>query len=255
MIISVFNQKGGVGKSTTSVNLAAALAESGKKVLVVDMDAQANSTTGLGIDDETLEKTIFDLLQMKKVSREAIYEVRIETRYKNIDVLPADIMLANAEIVLINAINREAILRKILNMIQNEYDFIVIDCPPSLGILSMNALAASERLIIPLTPGYYSLKGIKHLQDTIENVQENLNENLDIAGVLITKYDARFSLGKELGEKLKNAFGERVFKTMVRVDAQIEYAQLEMKPVVYFKKNAKAAEDYLALAKEVISIE
>lgn len=256
MIISIFNQKGGVAKSTTVISLAASLATLGKKILVVDMDPQANSTVGLGQDDEELEKTIYDLLRDQKVTREKVEGMIIETRYDNLSLLPSDIQLSNADIALVNYISRENLLSRILNFVRNDYDYILIDCPPSLGLLSLNSLVASNRIIVPITPGFFSTKGIKHLLNTVELIHEqNLNSDLEVMGVLLTKYDARKNISKDLEFNLRKAFDDRVFKTVIRTDAQVEYAQENMMPIIFYNEKAKATEDYLHLAEEVIENE
>ena len=252
MIISIFNAKGGVGKSTTCTSLAAGLVKLGKKVLCVDMDAQANTTCGLSVDDESLELTIYDLLKEKRVTKEIIEKVMIQTEYENLYLLPSDITLSNAEITLANSISRESILAKILDKVKDDFDMVLLDCAPSLGLLSINSLVASDRIIVPLAPGYFGTKGIKHLLDTIELVKENLNPDLEIMGVLVTKFDERKTIAKDLVPKLKDVFEDQVFETIIRVDSQIEYAQENRKPVVFYKKDARATKDYINLAKEVL---
>lgn len=255
MIISIFNQKGGCGKSTTTINLGAALAQCGKKVLVVDMDAQANTTNGVGIDDEALEVTVYDLLVAKKVSYEKIKEVIIKTDYENLDCLPSDIQLSNAEIELSSAMSRETVLRKILNKIKDDYDYILIDSPPSLGLLSVNSLVASDSLLIPVNTAYFSIKGIKHLINTFNLVKDNLNEKLEIMGVLITMFSVRKNIAKNIKNDLVDVFGEKVFENVIRIDSKIEYSQDEQKPLIFFNQKCNAYEDYMNLAQEVIMYE
>lgn len=252
MIISVVNQKGGVAKSTTTTSLASALAKQGLKVLVVDMDAQANSTVGLGIDDESLEHSLSDLLLSEKVFSNMVESVIIRTDYDNLYLLPSDISLASVENDLSKAMNREMILSKILRLVRDKFDYILIDCPPNLGLMSINALAASDKVIIPLAPGYFSAKGINHLYRTIEVIQENLKPDLDIMGILVTQFDARKKNHLDLREKLPGIFGEKLFETFIRVDTQVEHAQEEKTTVVYFNEKAKASQDYIKLAEEVI---
>lgn len=253
MIISVFNQKGGVAKSTTVTSLAAAMTKLGKKVLVVDMDPQANSTLGLGVDDESLEEgsTIYRLLKEQRLHKNLIEGIIIQTKYENLHLIPSDIFLSDAEIVLANSMNRERLLLKVLKFVKDDYDFILIDCPPSLGLLSLNALVASDRLIVPLTPGYFSSKAIKHLLTTVNRVQDNLNAELDILGVLVTKFDAR---KKDLNSGLPDKIlSHKIFDTVIRIDTQVEYAQENRIPVPFFNPKSKASEDYMNLAKEVLS--
>ncbi|OLN33823.1 ParA family protein [Desulfosporosinus metallidurans] len=252
MIISIFNQKGGVGKSTTVTSLAAAMTKLGKKVLVVDMDPQANSTLGCGVDDESLEEdsTIFRLLKEPRLYKDLIESLIIETQYGNLHLLASDISLSDAEIVLANAMSREHLLSKVLRFVEDDYDYILIDCPPALSLLSLNALVASDKLIIPLKPGYFSSKAIKHLLETVNRIQENLKPDLRILGILITQYDAR---KKDLNESLpKRILDYKVFETHIRVDAQVEYAQENMMPIPFFNGKSKASEDYMNFAEEVI---
>lgn len=255
MIISIFNQKGGCGKSTTTINLGAALAKQGKKVLVVDMDAQANTTNGVGIDDEELEVTIYDLLISKKVTYENIKEVIKKTAYENLECLPSDIQLSNAEIELASAMSRETILKKIIDKVKNDYDYILIDSPPSLGLLSVNSLVASDKLIIPVNTSYFSVKGIKHLMNTFNLVKDNLNEKLEIMGVLITMFTSRKTLAKNIRESLIEVFGNKVFDSVIRVDSKIEYSQDAQSPVIYFNNKCNSFDDYMSLSKEVLNYE
>lgn len=255
MIISIFNQKGGCGKSTTTINLGAALAKEGKKVLVVDMDAQANTTNGVGINDENLEVTIYDLLISKKVTYEKIKEVIKKTSYENLECLPSDIQLSNAEIELSSAMSRETILKKVIDKIKTDYDYILIDSPPSLGLLSVNSLVASDKLIIPVNTSYFSVKGIKHLMNTFNLVKDNLNENLEIMGVLITMFSSRKTLAKNIRESLIEVFGNKVFDSVIRVDSKIEYSQDAQSPVIYFNNKCNSFNDYMNLSKEILNYE
>ncbi|WP_427340772.1 ParA family protein [Caloranaerobacter sp. DY30410] len=254
-IISIFNQKGGIGKSTTTVNLGAALAEKGKKVLLVDMDPQANTTVSVGIDDEELEITIYDLLTEKKVKKERILEVIQETSYERLHVLPSDITLSNAEITLSNAISRETILSRVLEQIRKDYDFILIDCPPSLGLLSINSLVASDGIIIPVATSFFSIKGIKHLLNTITLIQDNLKPQLEIMGVLITMFDKRKNIAKSIKSDLIKTFGDKVFDSVIRVNSQIEYAQDNRIPIIYYNKTCNGYIDYMNFAEEVLAYE
>lgn len=254
-IISIFNQKGGIGKSTTTINLGAAIAKQGKKVLLVDMDPQANTTVGVGIDDESLEKTIYTLLTDKKATRENILELIQETPYERLSLLPSDITLSNAEITLSNAMSRETILSRVLKEIKESYDYILIDCPPSLGLLSINALVASDGIIIPVATSFFSMKGIKHLIDTITLVQDNLKPDLQIIGILINMFDKRKNIAKDLKDQLKEVFGDKVFNTAIRVNSQIEYAQDNKTPIIYFNEKCNGYEDYMNLSQEVLKYE
>lgn len=252
MIISFFNQKGGCGKSTSASNLAAYLSRHGKKVLAVDMDPQANLTVSLGINDEELQTTIYDLLRNSEFKKERILEVIQETSYERLFLLPSDITLSDAEITLSTAMNRETILKKILSQVKDKYDFIIIDCPPSLGLLSVNALSASDYIVVPVTPQFFSIKGIKDLVNTFNLVKENLNPSLDILGVLITKYDARKKIAKEIRELLISHFGDKVFNSVIREDVKIEYSQDERTPIIYYYEKCKSNEDYVSFGREVL---
>lgn len=254
-IISIFNQKGGVAKTTTAVNLSAALTLHNKKVLIVDMDAQANSTCSVGVDENELDVTIYDLLNSKKLSKEDICKAIIKTSFDNLYILPSDITLSNAEITLANALSREHILSKIIKKIEDDFDYIIIDCPPSLGLLSINSLVASDSIIIPVATSYFSIKGIKHLIDTYNLVKDNLKEDLEIEGVLITMFDSRKNISKDIKDMLKNTFNDKLFKTNIRINSKIEYAQDNSTPVVFFDRNSNGANDYMNLTKEVLGIE
>lgn len=254
-IISVFNQKGGIGKSTTSVNLGAALAKQGEKVLLVDMDPQANTTVSVGLCDEGLKSTIYELLTETKCTIEEINKVIVNTSYENLYILPSDISLSNAEISLSNAMSRETILSRILDQIREDYDYILIDCPPSLGLLSINSLVASDGVLIPVSTSFFSIKGIKHLLDTITLIQDNLKPQLQILGVLITMYDKRKNIAKTIRQDLVDAFGDKIFETVIRINSQIEYAQDNQTPLIYFNQNCNGYEDYMNMSKEVLKYE
>lgn len=261
MIISMFNQKGGVAKTTTTTNLASALVEKGKKVAIIDLDPQANSTNALGIDDESLDNSIYDLLleynsiqDKKQFKKERILEFIQKTSF-NVDILPSDINLAEAEQTLSSAVSREMLLNKLLTLIKADYDYILIDCPPSLGLLSINALSASDFLIIPVYPSYFSVKGIKQLLRTYNLVRDNLKPELDIMGVVITKYDQRISKHKEIKSDLEGLqiFQGKVFKNPIRTNAELEKAQDSQKPINHFNRECNGYVDYMNLADEVIN--
>ncbi len=261
MIISMFNQKGGVAKTTTTTNLASALSEKGNKVIIVDLDPQANSTNAMGIDDESLDKSIYDLFleynsiqDKKQFKKERILEFIQKTSF-NVDILPSDINLAEAEQTLSSAVSREMLLNKLLSHIKADYDYILIDCPPSLGLLSINALAASDYLIIPVYPSYFSVKGIKQLLRTYYLVKDNLKPELDIMGVVITKFDQRISKHKEIKADLESLqiFQGKVFKNPIRTNAELEKAQDSQKPINHFNRECNGFIDYMNLADEVIN--
>lgn len=261
MIISLFNQKGGVAKTTTTTNLASALAEKGKKVVIIDLDPQANSTNAMGIDDESLDKSIYDILleynsirDKKQFRKERILEFIQKTSF-DVDILPSDINLAEAEQTLSSAVSREMLLNKLLTLIKDEYDYILIDCPPSLGLLSINALSASDYLIIPVYPSYFSVKGIKQLLRTYNLVKDNLKPELDIMGVVITKYDLRISKHKEIKTDLESLqiFEGKIFRNPIRTNAELEKAQDSQKPINHFNRECNGYIDYMNLADEVIN--
>jgi chromosome partitioning protein len=251
-VISIFNQKGGVGKSTTASNIAAYLARHGKKVLAVDMDSQSNLTASFGIDDEELQLTVYDLLKNKNVNTNDIEEVLIETKYDRLHLLPSDISLSNGEITLSSYKDREYLLRNIINNTKRAYDYVIIDCPPALGLLSVNSLVASDYIIIPVTPQFFSIKGIKDLINTYNLIRDGYNENLDILGVLITRFDARKKISKDIRSSLQEVFGDKLFNTIIREDVKIEYSQDEQAPIIYYYEKCKGYEDYTELGKEVL---
>lgn len=252
MIISIFNQKGGCGKSTTCCNLGAYLSRHGRKVLLVDIDPQANLTVSVGIDDETLDKTIYDLLRSSEFKKERILEVIQHTSYERLSIIPSDITLSDAEITLSSLMKREEILKRILNQIKDRYDYILIDCPPSLGLLSINALVASDKLIIPVSPTFFSLKGVKHLINTFNLVKDNLNSKLEIMGILITLFDGRKKISKDIRNILMETFGDKVFNTIIRADVKIENSQDSLIPIIYYVEKSKACDDYVEFGKEVL---
>lgn len=246
-VVTVFNQKGGVAKTTTAVNLATSLAEQGKKVLMIDIDPQADGTVGFGIDDEALELSIHHLLHDKC----EIEDILIKTNF-NVDLIPSDISLSDSEISLSTVISREMILSRKIRNIKNDYEYVIVDAPPSLGILSINALAAADFIIVPVSPAFFSMKGIKYLMNTVNLVQTTVNPGLQIMGVLITKFKQRVRLAKNIKDTLTNVFGDKLFKTIIRENSAIEYAQDNLQPINFYDKKSHAYEDYMSLAKEVI---
>ena len=247
-IIAVANQKGGVGKTTTSVNLAACLAEKKKKVLLVDCDPQGNASSGYGIDKSALEQTIYHVL----IDNAAVQDVIQPTEFK-VDVLPANIELAGAEVELVAAISRETRLKKALDSVKENYDYIIIDCPPSLGLLTLNSLAAADSVLMPIQCEFYALEGVSQLMNTIELVRNNLNRQLEVEGVLMTMFDSRTKLSEQVVAEVRANFGDTVYKTMIPRTVRLSEAPSYGEPILYYDKRSKGAEVYLKLAKEVIA--
>ena len=248
-IIAIANQKGGVGKTTTSVNLGAGLAQVGKKVLLVDIDAQGNATTGVGIEKSDLNECIYNVLVEDMDVRVVIQRTSTE----NLDVLPATIQLAGAEIELVPTISREVRLQRALQPIRDEYDYIIIDCPPSLGLLTINALTAADSVIIPVQCEYYALEGLSQLLNTVRLVQKHLNKNLAIQGVLLTMLDARTNLGLQVIDEVKKYFRDKVYRSIIPRNVRLSEAPSHGKPIMMYDAKSRGAEVYLDLAKEVIA--
>lgn len=247
-IISVANQKGGVGKTTTTVNLGACLAYDGKKVLLIDSDAQGNATSGLGVRKPDVKQDIYDVL----VNEVPIKETIIETSRENLSIVPATLQLAGAEIELTSMMARESRLKSALAEVIDEYDFILIDCPPSLGHLTINAFTASDAILIPVQCEYYALEGLSQLLNTVRLVQKHFNPGLEIEGVLLTMYDARTNLGAEVVEEVRRYFQEKVYDTIIPRNVRLSEAPSHGKPIIDYDPRSKGAEVYQALAKEVL---
>ena len=250
-IISVANQKGGVGKTTTTVNLGASLAFVGKKKLLVDSDAQGNSTSGMGIRKPDVTHDIYDVLVNEVPIQDAIYP----TSRENLDIVPATLQLAGAEIELTSMMARESRLKMALNEVKDQYDFILIDCPPSLGHLTINAFTASDSILIPVQCEYYALEGLSQLLNTVRLVQKHFNPELEIEGVLLTMYDARTNLGAEVVEEVRRYFQEKVYDTIIPRNIRLSEAPSHGLSIIDYDIRSKGAEVYQALAKEVLTRE
>jgi chromosome partitioning protein len=250
-IIAVTNQKGGVGKTTTSVNLSACIANEGKKVLLVDIDAQGNATSGIGVQKANVRYCVYDVLTNDINTLDAILPTEIEGLF----VLPATIQLAGAEIELVPVYSREKRLKKALDSVRDKYDYIIIDCPPSLGILTINALTAADSVLIPIQCEYYALEGLSQLLNTIRLVQKQLNRNLYIEGVLLTMLDARTNLGIQVIDEVKKYFREKVYGTIIPRNVRLSEAPSHGQAIITYDRRSKGAEVYSDLAREVIGIE
>ena len=248
-IIAIANQKGGVGKTTTSINLAASLGVLEKKVLLIDADPQANATSGLGIDVESVEIGTYQLLEHSSSAKEAV----IKTNTPNLDVIPSHIDLVAIEIELVDKDAREYMLKKALESIKNDYDFILIDCAPSLGLLTLNALTAADAVIIPIQCEYFALEGLGKLLNTIKSVQKIHNPELDIEGLLLTMYDSRLRLSNQVVEEVQKHFNDMVFQTIIQRNVRLSEAPSHGESIINYDAASKGASNYLSLAKEIIN--
>lgn len=246
--IAIFNQKGGVGKTTTNVNLSASLVKLGKKVLVIDNDPQGNSTSGLGVDKQSLEYSLYDAL----VDDIDVSTCIVSTEYKGLDVLPSNVELAGAEIEMIDIDNREGRLKKVIDSVKSEYDYIFVDCPPSLGLLTINSLVAVDSVLIPIQCEYYALEGVSSLMNTFQLVKKGLNPNLDVEGVVLSMYDSRTNLATQVVEEVQKYFGDKVYKTTIPKNVRLAEAPSFGMPVIEYDSKSKGAISYMSLAKEFI---
>lgn len=247
-VIAVSNQKGGVGKTTTAINLSACLGQRGKKVLLIDSDPQGNASSGLGIDAKAAEITTYDCL----INQVPMGEAVIETPYRNLWVCPGNIDLAGAELELVDQKHREGRLKAALKEIRDRFDFILIDCPPSLGLITLNAFGAADSVLIPIQCEYYALEGLSLLTRTIKTVKQGINRDLKIEGILLTMYDTRTNLSVDVAQEVKKFFGATVYKTMIPRNVRLSEAPSYGQPIVAFDRRSKGAECYRKLAGELL---
>ena len=250
-ILAIANQKGGVGKTTTAVNLGAALAQLGKRVLLVDADPQGNTTSGLGIEKPTIEQCIYDVI----VGAQPAADIIVPTAIENLSVLPATLRLAGAEVELVSAMARERRLSSALQAIKDDYDFIFIDCPPSLGLLTINSLTAAHGVIVPIQCEFYALEGLSQLLNVVDMVRKHLNAEVCVKGVILTMYDARLKLCEQVAEDVRGHFGDKVFKTVIPRNVRLAEAPSFGAPAVVYDRASKGARAYAELAKEVVNCE
>lgn len=247
-VIAVANQKGGVGKTTTAVNLSSALAQKGKKVLVVDVDPQGNTTSGVGIDKNTVKSTVYDIL----VNDADIKDVIVETPYFSMKVVPSNINLAGAEIELVGMNNREYLLKNAINSVRDDFDYIIVDCPPSLGLVTVNALSAVDSVLIPVQCEYYALEGIAQLTNTINLIKNAYNPGIEIEGVLMTMFNGRTNLAIQVVEEVRKYFGRKVYRTLIPRNVRLSEAPGFGEPINVFDKHSTGAQAYDNLAEEVL---
>lgn len=247
-IIAIANQKGGVGKTTTAINLSATLAEAGQRVLAVDFDPQGNETSGLGVEKDDVEHTVYELLiEECKVEDCIVKEVQ-----SGLDLMPSNVNLAGAEIELLEIEQKERVLKKSLDQIKDRYDFIIIDCPPSLSLLTINALTASDTVLVPLQCEYYALEGLNQVMKTIKLIKKNLNPKLEIEGVVFTMYDSRTNLSTEVVQSVRESLNENIYNTMIHRNVRLAEAPSYGMPITVYDTRSVGAEDYRMLAAEVI---
>ncbi|MEK7288844.1 MAG: ParA family protein [Planctomycetota bacterium] len=247
--IALLNQKGGVGKTTTTANLGASLALLGKKVLVIDMDPQANLSVHLGVDIHTIKYSVYNILMNTATTS----DVLLPTKIPGLDIIPANIDLSGAEIELVGVVGRETVLKEYVGDIVKQYDYVLVDCPPSLGLLTLNVLTLVDELFIPVQTEFFALQGVSKLLDTFEVVRKRLNNRLEITGIVLCMYTSRTRLCQEVVDKIKEHFGNKVFNTMVRKNVKLSESPSHGKPVITYAPESHGAEDYMLLAKEVVA--
>ena len=247
-IISVANQKGGVGKTTTTVNLAAATAKLGKHVLLIDMDPQGNATSGVGINKRSVENSSYELITQPNEAENTV----LKTEFKNLDIIPASMDLAGAEIEMVSMENRVMRLKDALDRIKDKYDYIFLDCPPSLGLITLNAFAASDSVLVPIQCEYYALEGLSQLMATVKQVKRLYNKNIDIEGVLLTMYDGRLNLTIQVVNEVKKYFPQKVFATSIPRNVRLSEAPSFGQPVIYFDSSSRGSKAYMKLAEEFL---
>mgnify|MGYP002539223413 CR=1 FL=1 len=249
-VIAVANQKGGVGKTTTAVNLSSCVAYRDKKVLLIDLDPQGNATTGLGINKNELDQSSYDVL----INGKPIADVIVKTGQETLYLCPSSIKLAGAEVELVSAISRETKLKAAVEEVKEQYDYIFIDCPPSLGLITLNALTAADTVLVPIQCEFYALEGLTQLMETVKLVQKHLNKSLQVEGVVMTMFDARTNLSIEVVEEVRRHFGNKVYRTIIPRNVKLSEAPSYGLPIILYDENSKGADAYLKLADEFIEV-